>query len=84
MTPLHPLIKAALKKSDGHPERHSRRSTAPPFPTLVRISIKLAPQGGVLRLVCGQGRVRDASRSRRLVEAIPTFRIRVGRLQNFG
>src|SRR5437879_9181015 len=28
--------------------------------TLVRISIKLAREGGVLRLVCGPGRVRDA------------------------
>ncbi len=27
--------------------------------TLVRISIKLAREGGVLRLVCGPGRVRD-------------------------
>ena len=41
--------------------------------TLVRISIRLAREGGVLRLVCGQGRVRDALTVTRLVEAIPTF-----------
>ena len=41
--------------------------------TLVRISIKLAREGGVLRLVCGPGRVRDALTVTRLVEAIPTF-----------
>jgi anti-anti-sigma factor len=41
--------------------------------TLVRISIALARKGGVLRLVCGQGRVRDALTVTRLVEAIPTF-----------
>jgi anti-anti-sigma factor len=41
--------------------------------TLVRISIQLAREGGVLRLVCGPGRVRDALTVTRLVEAIPTF-----------
>ena len=41
--------------------------------TLVRISIKLAREGGVLRLVVGHGRVRDALTVTRLVEAIPTF-----------
>src|SRR5260370_32580411 len=41
--------------------------------TLVRISIKLAREGGVLRLVCGHGRVRDALTVTRLVEALPTF-----------
>ncbi len=41
--------------------------------TLVRISIQLAREGGILRLVCGAGRVRDALTVTRLVEAIPTF-----------
>ena len=51
--------------------------------TLVRISIKLAREGGVLRLVCGQGRVRDALTVTRLVEAIPTFESESAALQNF-
>src|SRR5258708_31367868 len=41
--------------------------------TLVRISIKLARERGVLRLVCGQGRVPDALTVTRLFEPIPTF-----------
>jgi anti-anti-sigma factor len=40
---------------------------------LVRISIKLARDGGALRLICGRGRVRDALTVTRLIEAIPTF-----------
>lgn len=51
--------------------------------TLVRISIKLAREGGVLRLVCGPGRVRDALTVTRLVEAIPTFETESAALQNF-
>src|SRR6266700_4235581 len=51
--------------------------------TLVRISIKLAREGGVLRLVCGQGRVRDALTVTRLVEAIPTFESESAALANF-
>ena len=39
----------------------------------MRISIQLAREGGVLHLVCGPGRVRDALTVTRLVEAIPTF-----------
>jgi hypothetical protein len=49
----------------------------------VRISIKLAREGGVLRLVCGQGRVRDALTVTRLVEAIPTFESESAALSNF-
>src|SRR5260370_35070744 len=41
--------------------------------TLVRISIKLAREGGVLRLVCVPGRVSDALTVTRLIEAIPSF-----------
>lgn len=41
--------------------------------SLVRISIRLAREGGALHLVCGPGRVRDALTVTRLVEAIPTF-----------
>ena len=51
--------------------------------TLVRISIKMAREGGVLRLVCGQGRVRDALTVTRLVEAIPTFESESAALSNF-
>lgn len=51
--------------------------------TLVRISIRLAREGGVLRLVCGPGRVRDALTVTRLVEAIPTFETEVLALSNF-
>ncbi|PYU54300.1 MAG: anti-sigma factor antagonist, partial [Acidobacteria bacterium] len=50
---------------------------------LVRISIKLAREGGVLRLVCGPGRVRDALTVTRLVEAIPTFESESAALNNF-
>jgi len=51
--------------------------------TLVRISIQLAREGGVLRLVCGPGRVRDALTVTRLVEAIPTFDTESAALSNF-
>jgi anti-sigma B factor antagonist len=51
--------------------------------TLVRISIKLAREGGVLRLVCGPGRVRDALTVTRLVEAIPTFESESAALAQF-
>jgi anti-anti-sigma factor len=51
--------------------------------TLVRISIKLARDGGVLRLVCGAGRVRDALTVTRLIEAIPTFETESAALANF-
>jgi len=51
--------------------------------TLVRISIRLAREGGGLRLVCGPGRVRDALTVTRLVEAIPTFESESAALANF-
>jgi anti-anti-sigma factor len=51
--------------------------------TLVRISIQLARDGGVMRLVCGPGRVRDALTVTRLVEAIPTFESESAALSNF-
>jgi anti-anti-sigma factor len=41
--------------------------------SLVRVSVSLAREGGVLHLVCRPGRVRDALTVTRLVEAIPTF-----------
>src|SRR5258708_38931393 len=41
--------------------------------TLVRISINLAREGGVLHLVCGQVRGRDALTVTHFVEAFPTF-----------
>ena len=51
--------------------------------TLVRISIQLGREGGVLRLVCGPGRVRDALTVTRLAEAIPTFDTESAALANF-
>lgn len=51
--------------------------------TLVRISIQLAREGGMLRLVCKPGRVRDALTVTRLVEAIPTFDTESAALGNF-
>lgn len=51
--------------------------------TLVSISIRLAREGGILRLVCGPGRVRDALTVTRLVEAIPTFETEAAALANF-
>lgn len=41
--------------------------------SLVRVSVSLAREGGVLHLVCKPGRVRDALTVTRLIEAIPTF-----------
>jgi anti-anti-sigma factor len=51
--------------------------------TLVRISIQLAREGGILRLVCGPGRVRDALTVTRLIEAIPAFESESAALANF-
>lgn len=51
--------------------------------TLVRISIQLVRDGGMLRLVCGPGRVRDALTVTRLVEAILTFDTESAALANF-
>lgn len=51
--------------------------------TLVRISIRLARDGGTLRLVSGPGRVRDALTVTRLVEAIPTFHNEAAALADF-
>ena len=51
--------------------------------TLVRISIQLAREGGILRLVCGAGRVRDALTVTRLIEAIPAFETESAALANF-
>jgi anti-sigma B factor antagonist len=41
--------------------------------TLVRMSVSLGREGGMLHLVCKSGRVLDALTVTRLVEAIPTF-----------
>jgi anti-anti-sigma factor len=51
--------------------------------TLVRISIQLAREGGLLRLVCGPGRVRDALTVTRLIDAIPAFETESAALANF-
>lgn len=50
---------------------------------VVRHSISLAREGGMLRLVCGPGRVRDALTVTRLVEAIPTFDTEAAALAGF-
>lgn len=50
---------------------------------LVKNSITLTHAGGELRLVCGQGRVRDALTVTRLVEAIPTFETEAAALAGF-
>ena len=41
--------------------------------SLVRMSVSLVREGGILHLVCKSGRVLDALTVTRLVEAIPTF-----------
>ena len=51
--------------------------------SLVRISVAMQRDGGILRLVCGVGRVRDALTITRLVEAIPTFDTEQQALANF-
>src|ERR1700752_2576802 len=43
------------------------------IPTLVRMSVSLGRDGGILHLVCKPGRVLDPLTVTRLVEAIPTF-----------
>src|ERR1700687_168576 len=51
--------------------------------TLVRISIKLAREGGALRRVCGPAGARAPPPVTRLVEAIPTFESESAALANF-
>ena len=51
--------------------------------SLVRMSIALGRAGGVLRLVCKPGRVRDALTVTRLVEAIPTHNTEAEALKAF-
>lgn len=51
--------------------------------SLVRISIALCREGGMLRLVCKPGRVRDALTVTRLVEAIPTHDTEAAAVQAF-
>jgi anti-anti-sigma factor len=79
---LQSVIKEGAKKVivvlDGIPQIDSSGIS-----TLVRISIQLAREGGVLRLVVGRGRVRDALTVTRLVEAIPTFETESAALANF-
>ena len=81
-TALNSVIQAGARKVivmlNGIPQIDSSGIS-----TLVRISIKLAREGGVLRLVVGQGRVRDALTVTRLVEAIPTFETESAALANF-
>lgn len=79
---LEEVFKSGARKViielDGVPQIDSSGISA-----LVRISIKLSKEGGALRLVCGQGRVRDALTVTRLVEAIPTFDTESAALANF-
>src|ERR1700740_294755 len=51
--------------------------------SLVRISIQLAREGGAVHLVCVPGRVRDALKVTRLIEAIPTFDSDSSAMANF-
>jgi anti-anti-sigma factor len=51
--------------------------------TLVRMSVSLGREGGILHLVCKPGRVLDALTVTRLVEAIPTFESKVLALKGF-
>jgi len=51
--------------------------------TLVRMSVSLGREGGILHLVCKSGRVLDALTVTRLVEAIPTFDTESAALANF-
>jgi anti-anti-sigma factor len=83
---LHSALQSVIKEGarkvivvlDGIPQIDSSGIS-----TLVRISIQLAREGGVLRLVVGHGRVRDALTVTRLVEAIPTFETEAAALANF-
>jgi anti-anti-sigma factor len=83
---LHSALQSVIKEGarkvivvlDGIPQIDSSGIS-----TLVRISIQLAREGGVLRLVVGRGRVRDALTVTRLVEAIPTFETESAALANF-
>jgi anti-anti-sigma factor len=83
---LHSALQSVIKEGarkvvvvlDGIPQIDSSGIS-----TLVRISIQLAREGGVLRLVVGHGRVRDALTVTRLVEAIPTFETESAALANF-
>jgi anti-anti-sigma factor len=83
---LHSALQSVIKEGarkvivvlDGIPQIDSSGIS-----TLVRISIKLAREGGVLRLVVGRSRVRDALTVTRLVEAIPTFETESAALANF-
>jgi len=51
--------------------------------TLVRMSVSLGREGGMLHLICKPGRVLDALTVTRLVEAIPTFETESAALANF-
>jgi anti-anti-sigma factor len=83
---LHEALQSAIEKGarkvivvlNGVPQIDSSGIS-----TLVRISIKLAREGGALRLVAGRGRVRDALTVTRLIEAIPTLETEAAALANF-
>jgi anti-sigma B factor antagonist len=83
---LHDAIQAVIDKGarkvvvnlDGVPQIDSSGIS-----TLVRGSIQMAREGGILRLVCGQGRVRDALTVTRLIDAIPAFESEKAALANF-
>ncbi|HKT48040.1 MAG TPA: STAS domain-containing protein [Candidatus Acidoferrales bacterium] len=83
---LHEALQAVIK--DGARKvvvilNHVPQIDSSGISTLVRISIRLGREAGVLRLVCGPGRVRDALTVTRLVEAIPTFDSESDALANF-
>ncbi|HZS70921.1 MAG TPA: STAS domain-containing protein [Candidatus Acidoferrum sp.] len=83
---LHEALQAIIK--DGARKvvvvlNHVPQIDSSGISTLVRISIRLGREGGLLRLACGPGRVRDALTVTRLVEAIPTFESESAALANF-
>src|SRR5260370_8332140 len=69
---LECVVKAGTKKVvvilNGIPQIDSSGIS-----TLVRISLQLAPEGGVLRLVCGPGRSRDSLTVTPLIAPLPPF-----------
>jgi anti-anti-sigma regulatory factor len=85
------MIAAALRKyrlfcladTAGGPILNVPQIDSSGISTLVRISIQLARERGVLRPVCGPGRVRDALTVTRLIETIPAFETESAALANF-
>jgi anti-anti-sigma factor len=83
---LHSVLDALIREGTTRVIvilNHTPQIDSSGISTLVRISIRLAREGGSLRLVSGPGRVRDALTVTRLIEAIPTFETESAALANF-